>query len=69
MIAAALAAETQAECAECGGALVRTFSMYLGWYYVSLTAQGDVPAAQCPKVPGLGGFGHGPHRPAVYAEA
>ncbi|MGW5684588.1 hypothetical protein [Nonomuraea sp. NPDC003754] len=62
-ISASLGKEDQIVCGECDAPLMRVYSVYGGWLWLAVYGQGDVPAAQCPKVPGLYDIGNGAHRP------
>jgi hypothetical protein len=50
------------KCDDCGHTVVRAFSILGGWMWLSLAAQGSVPAAQCPAREGALGFDYGAHR-------
>ena len=50
-------------CDPCGALIMYVFTLIDGWRWFAVLGQGDVPAPQCPKVPGPNGIGHGPHRP------
>lgn len=51
-------------CTECDAVLMQVYSIYGGWLWIAVYGQEqDVPAPQCPKVPGLYGVGHGAHSP------
>lgn len=49
-------------CSDCGHPVARSFSVYGGWMWLALPAQGDVPAALCPERKGVYGFDYGAHR-------